>query len=94
MDLRHAGSIALLALMAVAALFFFPVSHGSYSATHGPMTALRASRFRVVLMFAIASAAAALMAIVAALVELGRGFVDICIVGVDTAALSCSPLRC
>lgn len=72
MDLRHAGSIALLAIMAVAALFFFPAVHGSYSSTHGPMTALRSQRLRAFLLCVISAAAAALTAMVNILVALGR----------------------
>lgn len=93
MDLRYAGSIALLALMAVAALFFFPLAHGSFSATHGPITALRASRFRAVLMFAMAAASAALMNIVSALIQVGRISDEHAPIG-ESIAFSFSPLRC
>lgn len=72
MDVRHIGSIALLAVMAIAALFFFPAAHGSYSSTHGPITALRSFRLRVFLLLVIAAAAAALSAILQTLVLLCR----------------------
>lgn len=70
MDVRHIGSIALLAIMAIAALFFFPAAHGSYSSTHGPITALRSFRLRAFLLFVITAAAAVLSAIVHTLVLL------------------------
>ena len=76
MDVRHLGSVALLVIMAVAALFFFPAAHGSYSSTHGPITAVRSLRLRAVLFFAIAAAAAVLSAIVHMLVSLGRCWYD------------------
>jgi hypothetical protein len=34
----------LVAVVTVAALFFFQCSFGSFSATHGPVTAMRAAR--------------------------------------------------
>ncbi len=73
MDLRHLGSIALLAVMAVAALFFFPAAHGSYSSTHGPITAVRSLRLRAILFFVIAAAAAVLKAILHSLRSIARG---------------------
>lgn len=56
----------LLVVMAVATTFFFPVAHGSYAATHGPVTALRANRLRSLLVFGIKCAAAVLSALLAA----------------------------
>jgi hypothetical protein len=35
---------AMIAVIAVAALFFFHFNSGSFSATHGPVTTMRASR--------------------------------------------------
>lgn len=93
MNLRWVGSIALLAVIAVAALFLFPVAHGSYSATHGPGSALRSTQFRSTLMFVIAGAGFSPTGLVApALV--------FCAVGIAAAAAvesprlaSISPLR-
>lgn len=57
MDLRWFGSVALLAIIGIAALFLFPVAHGSYSATHGPTTTLRSRQLRAVLGFVMSVAA-------------------------------------
>ncbi|MGH9523914.1 MAG: hypothetical protein ACRD3E_15425 [Terriglobales bacterium] len=70
MDLRWVGSVALLAVIAISALFLFPVAHGSYSATHGPGTDLRWKQFRSVLMFVIAAAGFALARTLAPLTTL------------------------
>lgn len=93
MDLRWVGSVALLAVIAVAALFLFPVAHGSYSATHGPGTDLRSKQFRNVLMFVVAASGFSLTLLLTLLVTF-------CVFGVftDAAALppafpSFSPLR-
>ena len=93
MGLRHFGSIALLAVMAVAVLFFFPAVHGSYSATHGPITALRASRLRVLVSFLIASAAAALASLLT-MARFGRCFAPACTPAFLCFSPACSPLRC
>lgn len=48
MSWRHFGfEFVLLVVICVAALFFFPVAHGSYSAVHGPVTALRSIKYRL-----------------------------------------------
>jgi hypothetical protein len=65
MDLRWYGSVALVAVIGVAALFLFPMAHGSFSATHGPTTPLRSGRFRAVLMFLIAAAGSLLAQLLA-----------------------------
>ena len=67
MNLRWVGSVALLGVIAIAALFLFPLAHGSYSATHGPGTDLRSKQFRSVLMFVIAATGFALARILALL---------------------------
>lgn len=42
---RHFSSkFALVAILCATAIFFFPVARGSYSAVHGPVTALRSIR--------------------------------------------------
>jgi hypothetical protein len=94
MDVRHIWSVALLAIMAVAALFFFPAAHGSYSATHGPITALRAYRLRAFLLFVISSAAAALAAILQALVSIGTTWAEFLVSPLLSSHCTCSPLRC
>lgn len=38
---------AIVAILCTIALFLFPAIHGSYSAVHGPVTALRATKSRV-----------------------------------------------
>ncbi len=51
---RHATtSIALLGLLCVTGLFLFPAAWGSFTATHGPATALRAKRFCALLFLAM-----------------------------------------
>jgi hypothetical protein len=72
MDVRHIGTIALLAIMAIAALFFFPAAHGSYSSTHGPITALRSFRLRTFLLFVICAAVTLLSGILSILLLVSR----------------------
>jgi hypothetical protein len=93
MELRWMGSIVLVAVIGIAALFLFPLAHGSYSATHGPTTALRAKHFRNVLMFVISAAVLGLAQAMALLV-LG----SIALITTESAAFSPSlpsyaPLR-
>jgi hypothetical protein len=57
MTIRGAGRWALFAIVAVAALFFFPLARGSFQAVHGPTTALGSQQFRRVL-FVIGALAA------------------------------------
>ena len=55
---RHFGfKFVLLLILCTAALFFFPVAHGSYSAVHGPVTALQSikSRLRMWVIMAVAA---------------------------------------
>jgi hypothetical protein len=66
MKVRHIGGLVLLIVMAVATIFLFPVAHGPYAATHGPVTALRAIRLLTLSILSIASAAAILSALLAA----------------------------
>lgn len=49
--------IGLSALVCVLLLFFFPLTQGNFQSTHGPVTALRAKRNLLVLVFSIISAA-------------------------------------
>ena len=44
---RIAGALAVFAVLAVLALFFFPGMDGPYSAVHGPVTALLSLRAAV-----------------------------------------------
>jgi hypothetical protein len=45
---RHFGfEFVLLLILCTAGLFFFPVAHGSYSAVHGPVTALQSIKTRL-----------------------------------------------
>jgi hypothetical protein len=37
----------LLLILCTASLFFFPVAHGSYSAIHGPVTALQSIKTKL-----------------------------------------------
>jgi len=94
MDVRHLGTVALLAVMAVAALFFFPAAHGSYSATHGPITALRSFRLRAFLMFVITAAATVLTALVYFIIALGFCRPELSTVSLHSRNISSSPLRC
>jgi hypothetical protein len=43
-------------VVCVAALFFFPLSYGTFQATHGPTTEFRAQRAAVAIVLSIASA--------------------------------------
>jgi hypothetical protein len=45
---RHFGfEFVLLLILCTASLFFFPVAHGSYSAIHGPVTALQSIKTKL-----------------------------------------------
>jgi hypothetical protein len=48
------SELAVLALVCVLTIFFFPAMHGPYSAVHGPVTALQAARAAIRLRIAIA----------------------------------------
>ena len=55
---RHFGfEFVLLVVICVGALFLFPIAHGSYSAVHGPVTALRSikNRFHISLISVLAA---------------------------------------
>ena len=54
---RHGCEIAVLTVICVLMIFFFPVMQGPYSVLHGPVTALRAARAAVHLRLAIVQAA-------------------------------------
>ncbi len=62
MRICGAGRWALLAIVAVAVLFFFPLPHGSFQEVHGPTDDLRTQQFRVVLFLMVALATFALCA--------------------------------
>ena len=53
---RHGCEIAVLTVICVLMIFFFPVMQGPYSVLHGPVTALRAARAGVHLRLAIVRA--------------------------------------
>jgi hypothetical protein len=48
-DRKTLTNIAVIAVITMAALFFYHVKSGSFSATHGPVSAMRAAReaFRI-----------------------------------------------
>jgi hypothetical protein len=50
-------SIGCFAGICVLLLFFFPLVHGPFQATHGPTTAFRARKAFLILLLSIASAA-------------------------------------
>lgn len=59
---RHLGyEIAIVVVICTVCLFLFPTAGGSYSAVHGPVTALRSLRLRLKLWVAIALAALRLL---------------------------------
>jgi hypothetical protein len=59
---RHGCEIAVLTVICVLVIFFFPLMHGPYSVLHGPVTALRAARAGVHLRLAIVQAALSFLA--------------------------------
>ena len=61
---RSGRCIVLVAALCVLAIFFCPLSHGSFQTTHGPTTDFRAKQAFLVLMFSIFAAMACLVAIV------------------------------
>ena len=48
---------AVLAIVCTALLFFFPAVRGSYSAVHGPVTAFRSVKTRLLVWFMVTQAA-------------------------------------
>ena len=52
-----ARTIAACVVVCVLGLFFFPLAHGSFQATHGPTTSLEAGRALTALLFSILIAA-------------------------------------
>jgi hypothetical protein len=57
LEFRRYSEFTLLLILCTSALFFFPVAHGSYSAVHGPATALRSIHSRLRMWFILALAA-------------------------------------
>jgi hypothetical protein len=51
---RIGGALAVIAVVCVLSIFFFPAMRGPYSVVHGPVTALLAARAAVGLRMAIA----------------------------------------
>lgn len=56
---RLVGSCAAICVLL---LFFFPIIHGPFQATHGPTTAFRARKAFLVLLFSILQAARSVLA--------------------------------
>jgi hypothetical protein len=54
--------ISVFAVACVLALFFFPLAHGPFQATHGPTTAFRAKQAFLLLIFAMFAAALRILA--------------------------------
>ena len=67
---------ALLALVCVLSMFFFPAPRGSFQSVHGPTTTLRSLRLAVLLLMGMAMAALSLFgrAIALLLRRLGADF--------------------
>ncbi len=57
---RSLAGWALLALLCVVSMFFFPAPTGSFQSVHGPTTALRALRMALLVIVAMAMAALSL----------------------------------
>lgn len=89
---RAAASFAILLAVGIAALFFVPLSHGPYPATHGPASALRASRFFALLFLLICNLAAFLFARARSVGHLAESFgPEIYLSPIASGAV---PLRC
>lgn len=54
--------IGLSTVLCVLLLFFFPLAHGNFQSTHGPVTALRAKRSLALLFFSMMLAALQVLA--------------------------------
>jgi hypothetical protein len=54
--------LGILFVVCVLALFFFPLAHGSFQATHGPTTTFRARWAFLILLFTILTAALRVLA--------------------------------
>jgi len=65
--------LGILSVVCVLALFFFPLAHGSFQATHGPTTTFRAKWAFLVLLFAIVAAALRVLAALVSLVAIVFG---------------------
>jgi hypothetical protein len=61
--------IGCFAGICVLLLFFFPLVHGPFQATHGPTTAFRARKVFMVLLLSIASAANGVLSRIRAAME-------------------------
>ena len=57
MTLHFGHELAIVAIVCVLGIFLFPAAAGSYSAVHGPVTALEAMRNSIRLRWSIAIAA-------------------------------------
>ena len=58
---RMAKVLAVLAIMGTMALLLYPLAYGPYSATHGPITVLRAMRDSLLLRISMVVAALTLV---------------------------------
>jgi formate hydrogenlyase subunit 4 len=65
-DSETLTKMAVIAVITVAALFFFHFKSGSFSATHGPISAMRAAREALQIKVNIMTASFAAIVIVAA----------------------------
>lgn len=64
-----AYEIAVVAIVCVLAIFFLPMAHGPYSAVHGPTTALRSLRNKLLMVLSMSLAALRIFAAVLSLLE-------------------------
>ncbi|HEX6803912.1 MAG TPA: hypothetical protein VF133_09565 [Terriglobales bacterium] len=93
--MRHFGhEFAIIAIVCVLGIFLFPAAVGSYSAVHGPVTALQAMRRSIRLRWAMAFAALTFLTLTAQfLARVLQGMLDL--LSSATAPPAHSPLlRC
>jgi len=69
---RIGCELAILAVLCVLGIFFFPAIQGPYSVVHGPVTALLAARAAIRLRISIAQAALSSHSLISPLAVLSR----------------------
>ena len=69
---RIGCELAILAVLCVLGIFFFPAIQGPYSVVHGPVTALLAARTAIRLRISIAQAALSAHSLISRLTVLSR----------------------
>ncbi len=89
-----APRFVFLLVMAMLAVLVFPAATGSFTATHGPATALRAARFLRSLLAAIISWSSLLLAIAPLLSRARHTAAGSDVAALTAQSLTLAPMRC